>query len=371
MTNLRIMHLRATNFYGGPERQLHFHAREASNSGYSITIASFSEAGALPQLLETVARDGINTHLFDVKSAYDSSAVSGVRKYLVDRQIDIFCTHDYRCNVIGYLAARKTRSRWVPFSRGWTQDDLKVRLYQIADRFVLRRAGHLVAVSEAQKERLRKARIRENRITVVPNAIDIGAFEAVEPVDLRARFGFDSDTILCVCGGRFSREKGQMYLVHAAARALESNPELRFILFGDGPDKEKIRTAILKTDYPEKIICPGFEKNVVACLKGADILINPSLSEGLPNIVLEAMAVRLPVVATAVGGVPEIVSDGQTGFLVPSQDSEALARVIVETAADCNSRARVATAAYEFIAREYTFTGQFRKLANLYDLVVQ
>ncbi len=181
----------------------------------------------------------------------------------------------------------------------------------------------------------------------------------------------DSDTVLCICGGRFSREKGQMYLVHAAALALKSHPELRFVLFGDGPDMEKIRAAILKADYPEKIICPGFEKNLVACLKGADMLINPSLSEGLPNIVLEAMAVRLPVVATAVGGVPEIVSDGQTGFLVPSRDSEALARVIVETAVDGDSRARVTAAAYEFIAREYTFAGQFRKLTSLYDLVIQ
>jgi len=162
-----------------------------------------------------------------------------------------------------------------------------------------------------------------------------------------------------------------MYLVHAAARALESHPELRFILFGDGPDLEKIRAVILKTDYPEKIICPGFEKNLVACLKGADILVNPSLSEGLPNIILEAMAVRLPVVATAVGGVPEIVNDGQTGFLVPSQDSEALARIIVETAVDGDSRGRVAAAAYEFIASEYTFAGQFRKLTNLYDTAVQ
>ena len=91
----------------------------------------------------------------------------------------------------------------------------------------------------------------------------------------------------------------------------------------------------------------------------------------MSSIVLEAMAVRLPVVATAVGGVPEIISDGQTGFLVPSQDSEALASVIVETAADGDSRVRIATAAYEFIAREYTFTGQFRKLTNLYDSVVQ
>ncbi len=131
---------------------------------------------------------------------------------------------------------------------------------------------------------------------------------------------------MAISGGRFSEEKGQVYLVRAAFQALDDQPQLRFVLFGDGPDLEKLRQLITEHRAEDRIVCPGFENNLAAHLKGADLLVNPSLSEGLPNIVLGAMAVGVPVVATDVGGLPEIIESKVNGFLVPAKDVNSLAR---------------------------------------------
>ncbi|MBU0982879.1 MAG: glycosyltransferase [candidate division Zixibacteria bacterium] len=364
---MNILHLRASNFYGGPERQLHFHAREARDTDYTITVASFSEQGQEPEFLTAIKQDGINTHVFEVSSAYDRRAIATVREYLRTHNIAIICTHDYRTVVIGYLAARNTPTAWLAFSRGFTQDNLKVRLYHTIDKILIRRADHIVAVSGAQRERLKKLWISGKRISVVDNAIDPGSFAAVEPVDLRARYGFPQDSVVCISGGRFSREKGQAYLIEAAARALETNPHLRFVLFGDGPDLEAMRDEVKKYGCDKTILCPGFERNLIGCLKGADMLINPSLSEGLPNIVLEAMALGVVVVATAVGGVPELIEDGRSGYLVPPGNAAALAETLALAVEQLHRRNEITRTAGDHILSHYSFSDQYRKLTAIYE----
>ena len=107
-----------------------------------------------------------------------------------------------------------------------------------------------------------------------------------------------------------------MYLVRAAELAIESNRNLRFILFGEGPDWDNVKAYIETRSLSKFIICPGFEPELLSYLKSADALVNPSLSEGLPNIVLEALAAKVPVIVTNVGGHPEIVIDNFNGYLV-------------------------------------------------------
>ena len=117
---MKILHLRASNFYGGPERQLHLHAREALGTDCELVIASFNEFGEPPKFLETIAADGIATHSFDVQSAYDPRCVSSVRRYLREHSIDLLCTHEYRSATVGWMAALGTHVRWIAFSRGFT-----------------------------------------------------------------------------------------------------------------------------------------------------------------------------------------------------------------------------------------------------------
>lgn len=230
--------------------------------------------------------------------------------------------------------------------------------------FLLKFAERVVAVSYAQRDKLIKSGVAEKKIKVIENATDPALFETFKPVDLRKRFNIDPAQVIFISGGRFSTEKGQKVLIDAAAKVLQKNDRARFILFGDGPDFSAVKEKIRDLGLDEYIVCPGFEKNMVGCIKGADFLINPSLSEGLPNIVLEAMAVRTPVIATAVGGVPDLIEDGKTGFLVPPDDAGKLA-IAIENAI-CADRTCIANAAFTFIEKNYSFKRQFNLLKDFY-----
>jgi glycosyltransferase involved in cell wall biosynthesis len=364
---MNILHLRVSNFYGGPERQLHFHARFARTTEYHVTIGSFSEHGERPEFLDTIEADGLAVHLFPVTSAYDRQAVSLLKNYLKANRIDVLCTHEYRTHLIGMLSTRGTNTGWVAFSRGWTMDNLKVRLYHLLDKGIIRFADHIVAVSKAQKKRLERLLITGKQISVAYNSIMPEAFDPVAPVNLRDRYGFPPDSVVCISAGRFSREKGQRFFVAAAGDALKSNAKLRFVLFGDGPDYADLSASIAAAGLTDSIRCPGHEKNLIGCLKGADILVNPSLSEGLPNIVLEGMAVGVPVIATAVGGVPEMLTDRQNGLLVPAADSKALSAALQSLAADRDLQKQVTHAAARTIKETFSFQQQFADIAAVYD----
>jgi glycosyltransferase involved in cell wall biosynthesis len=367
---MKILHLRASNFYGGPERQLHIHAALAQKAGYEIIIASFSEDGKSPEFLQVIAGDGIKTHLFGVRNAYDMRAIALIKQYVIDFGIDIICTHDYRSHLIVYRAIKDTKAKWIAFSRGWTKDTLRVRVYSLLDKIFIRFADHIVAVSQAQKNKLTRLFVPSDMISVVHNAIELERLSSIEKVDIRKRFGFSEDNIIAISGGRFSFEKGQAVLVRAAELAIKKNNNLRFVLFGNGPDLDKIKALIKHKKLEEKVFCPGFEKNLLGCLKSVDMLINPSFSEGLPNIVLEAMALKVPVVATSVGGVPELIVDGESGLLVPAGNWKSMAEAIVKVSQNADLQRRIAEKGYDTISKSFTFNGQLQALEAVYKKVL-
>jgi len=363
---MKVLHLRASNFYGGPERQLHIHALKARGSEFDITVGSFTEQGKTPGFLQVIARDSVPVQAFEVKSAYDRKSVGLVKSYLKENDIDILCSHDYRTHIIGLLATRCIKTCWVAFSRGWTSENLKIKLYHTLDKFVIRFADRIVAVSREQKRKLEALLVPSSKIEVAYNSMDPGSFDRVEKADLKKRFGFPDDTFVCVLGGRFSVEKGQSYLIDAARLALKQNSNLRFVLFGDGPDLATIKAKIERLGIARYALCPGFEKNLLAYIKTAGMLINPSLSEGLPNIVLEAMAFKIPVIATAVGGVPELIEDGVSGFLVPPKNPVKLAERVLELAEDEALRDEFGQAGYNIIIEKFSFDRQSELLYAMY-----
>jgi len=366
MSKVNIVHLRASNFYGGPERQLHMHARLAQNSEYNVTVSSFTEGGDMPEFIKVIADDEIPTHTFAVKSAYDPQAIQTVKSYLKSNDIQILCTHDYRTQLIGLLSTWGTKTRWIAFSRGWTSENLKIKLYHILDKIVIRFASHVVAVSGEQKRKLTRLLVPGRKITVAHNAIDPESFGDIEKVDLRSRFDLPKDSIICLSGGRFSHEKGQTLLVAIAARALKANSSLYFIMFGEGPDLHKVKQMIGNLGIERNVICPGFEKNLLGCLKDADILMNPSFSEGLPNIVLEAMAFKVPVVATAVGGVPELITDEIDGYIVPAGNTRLFAEKLLSLSENSRTRDKFKKEGYQTVLKNFSFLGQTNKIFNVY-----
>jgi glycosyltransferase involved in cell wall biosynthesis len=334
-------------------------------SAFGVRVATFVAPGERPEWCEVLRADGIPVAALAVRSPYDARAVRALRDHLRRESVDVVCSHDYRTSVLVFLAIRGTRARWIAFSRGVTHENLKVRAFHATSTALLRAAHAVVAVSAGEAERLRRARVPAKKIAVVHNAVPLAAFDAIEARDLRAENGFGADDVICVSVGRFSPEKGQDLLVSAAADALVRVPTLRFLVYGDGPDLARVRSRAAALGLESRVRFPGHVLDAVARIKGADLLVHPSLSEGLPNAILEAMAVGTPVVATAVGGVPELIEDGVTGVAVPAE-APALANAIVWAAAHAAHRTQMAAVARSLVRRDFTFENQAAALRRLY-----
>lgn len=366
---MTILHLRASNFYGGPERQLFHHAQVMASGPHRVIIGSFSEHGQRPELLNVSEVAEIDNVMIDVSSAYDLSAVGKIKKTLLNENIDLLCTHDYRSHLLGHAACRKSNTKHICFVRGATKDDLKVRLYQWLDKLTLRWADQIVTVSDQQRRAMIASGYPEARITVVHNAVSLQELREIETIDLRTVFNLPPDAVVAMAAGRFSREKGQRLLVEAADRCIRQDRRLHFVLFGDGPDMEPVKRQVARSESSAHIFLPGFDARVISYLKSADILINPSYSEGLPNVVLEAMAVGTPVVATSVGGVPELIVNQRSGLLVAAGDTTALSDAILLLAEEPPMRKRLAESGLRVVEERFTFEQQANKLAKVYEEV--
>jgi glycosyltransferase involved in cell wall biosynthesis len=245
----------------------------------------------------------------------------------------------------------------------WYDTDRMVRLYGALDRFVLRRYARVVAVSDEVKRRLLKAGVREERIRIVRNGIDLRQFEGAEAT-LRAEFG---DAVVVGLVGRLAWEKGVDVFLRAAAKVLVEFPEVRFVVAGDGPDREKLDGLIEELGIGARVAMLGRREDMAGVYASLDVMVSASRQEGLPMAILEGMASGRAMVATAVGEVPKLVVDGKTGVLVQAEDVEALAAGIAGLLRDKERRARLGAAARERVRAEYSAERMAGEYLRVYE----
>jgi len=360
------MHLRATNFYGGPERQILKHAELVNPVYFEVILSSFSESGRTNELLDYARARNLHTFEIPVRNAYDPSAIPKLKIFLRTNHINILCTHGYRSNLIGYLATRFTGIPIVAFSRGWTKENLKITLFQYLDRVILRLVDRVVAVSKAKEKELLQLGIPSHKVRVIHNSIALEDFDNLKPVVLRQELGLDREAKIIASAGRLSPEKGQEFFLRAAALVLKDEPESYFVIFGDGQERDNLEILAEELNIKERVFFAGFRKDFASYLKEIGIFVNPSLSEGLPNVVLEAFALAKPVVATDVGGTPELVYNQKTGILVPPKNSKELAEGILFCLRNPAKAKELGLAAQELVKERFNFQKQTEELEGLY-----
>jgi len=256
-------------------------------------------------------------------------------------------------------------------SRGWTSESMKVRLYEILDRTHLRWLDGVVAVSEGQAKKVRRAGVPEEKLAVIRNAARPGSFG--KPTGsgravLHSCFLSPGERIV-VSAGRLSPEKGFHVLIEAARQVCEADPGVRFVIFGEGTQRPDLERRIAAGGLEERFALPGFRDDLDDILPNADLFVLPSFTEGLPNVILEASAAGVAVVATAVGGTPEVVGAGETGLLVSPGDARGLAAAMQQVLCDATLRRKLGLAGREFVRQNFTFEAQAREYVKLLERV--
>lgn len=236
----------------------------------------------------------------------------------------ILQTHGYKENMFGLLLKTMTGCPWVAFLHGTTDENLKVRMYHRLDRQVVRFADRIVSVSKELARRTVPPRYYR-KVRIVPNAVEKRAYD-INPFIVagwKRRLNLSARPVL-VCVGRLSPEKGHKVLLEAARALAVSGQEFQLLIIGDGPERSALERLRDRLELKDRVMFLGQRKDMDMVYAASDILVLPSFKEGMPNVILEAMANGVAIVATRVGGVPEMVRDGKEALLVPPGDAHAL-----------------------------------------------
>jgi len=362
---LRILHLRNSHLVGGPERLLLDQATRAA-PGFEPTCASFVTRGEKSEFLAAARAAGLPGVAVEQAGSYDPRVPGRVRRHLREQDYDVVVGHDYKANLVLALARRGLRARHCAVVHGWTGETARVRLFEVLERRALRRADAVVVVSRAAADRLAAAGVPRARLHLVPNGIDaarVAREAAAGRARLRKEWGYTTDDVVVATMGRLSPEKNQALLVEAFADLPRS---ARLLVVGDGPARRAVEEAVLRTGTTGRVRLAGWRADPAACLGAADVLVLPSLTEGLPLALLEAMAAGLPVVATRVGGVPDLLADGAQGVLVPPGDAAALRAALEPLVADPERRAELGRRGRARVQEAYDVERQVRALEVVY-----
>jgi glycosyltransferase involved in cell wall biosynthesis len=271
---------------------------------------------------------GVEVDIISERFRFDPRAIQELRRIVARRAPDIVQTHMVKSHFLTKLSGLGRKYPWVAYHHGYTATDLKMRGYNQLNRWSLPSAARVITVCGPFVEDLSQAGVRRDHIVVCHNSV---AAPQVVSEDskrmLRERLGIVNGERVVLTVGRLSREKGHRDLVNALSLLRELNSELKFklVIVGNGPEREHLERAAREKGLDANVLFVGHVEDVAPYYAIADALALPSHSEGSPNVLLEAMAAGLPVIATAVGGVPEIAIKEESALLVPAHNPQLFA----------------------------------------------
>ena len=290
---------------------------------------------------------------------------------LKNGRFDLVHTHGYFADIIGIIAAKTLHLSSISTCHGFISNNFHYKLYNIMDRAVLRLSDKIIAVSDPIKKQLVKSGINGERIFVAQNAVDSifnGALLRRYREETRHCLHIQDEDVVVGYVGRLSAEKGLKYLIKALP-FLKSTSNIRLLIIGDGPERGELEELATKEGIQSKVIFGGFQPDVERWIPSMDIFVLPSLTEGTPMALLEAMSFGVPVIATKVGGVPSVISDGRNGILVASADPIGLAEKIHILVENPILRKSIAVSSMDTIQKSFNLNDWCRKIESQYVLL--
>jgi glycosyltransferase involved in cell wall biosynthesis len=236
-------------------------------------------------------------------------------------RFNIIHTNGYFADILGIPIAKILRIPHIATCHGYIDNDSALKMYNKVDMMMLRFSERIITVAESIKKKLIEQGVNEKLVRTITNSVlipDLTRSEMLERrTEARVHFKIDNDEIALGYVGRLSEEKGLEFAISAVGKLVELGRRIKLILIGDGPQRLRLENIAKNENVKDRVIFAGFQSNVNDLLPGLDIFILPSLTEGTPMALLEAMSYGIPTVASAVGGVPKVIDNRKSGMLVP------------------------------------------------------
>jgi len=367
---MNVLHIiDSGGLYGAENVVLNLMCRQ-KETGLKTTLGSIGREKDGEKAIEVKAVEvGLPVKIFRMRNGPNIIGAIRINKYAQNNNFDIIHCHGYKANILsGLLPFKYGKIPYVFTLHGWTSISKfnKMWLYELFDAVMAKRANRVVVVSRAMQENYRLKLLRINPVVIYNGIKDNFEYNNYK-VDYCLLNGLNDNDLKLVCIGRLSDEKGFIFLlkaVHQIKTKWKKNVQLS--VFGEGPEKYNLMRLANKWGISDNVKFPGYIDNAYKLLKNFDIFVMSSLTEGMPITLLEAMRAGMPIVATAVGGIPEALEGGNCGVLVPPGSEIDLAKCIIELYENITLRDKLSKNAKKQFMQEFTVQKMEEKYRSVY-----
>ena len=369
MKPIQVLDLRDSGWVDGPGRTVLDTASHIDRERCEIVVTGFiDEHDSGNEYVEEARRRNLRVEVIREKGAFDLTLIRQVSDIVRKNSIDLIHTHDFRSNVLGLYCAKRLGLPVVTTCHGWIANDIKGKLYTATDRFLLRFFNHVIVVSNIMKDHLVARGLPEPVISVVQNALVVDNFEpSAEDQAFRKELGLSPSTRMITNIGRLSPEKGQRQFILAARELIKDFKDVHFVLVGTGEDEGFLRDIVRLNDLSDHVSFVGYRKDMTSIYSSTDLVVQSSWTEGMPNVILEALLMETPVVATDVGGTSEVLDDGNYGLLIDPQSPHHLEEAIGGFLRAAGSHREMAKRGRQSVIARFNHDHRVAKLTRIYE----
>lgn len=366
-----VLHLIDSGGFYGAERVLLELLIELRHSAYRGILGCLIEPHAAePEIARRARVEGVTVHLFPTRRGLDRNSASGIRDYVEAHGIALIHCHGYKPNILCSLFLDR-RIPLVSTAHGWAKGSgLKVSLYNWLDRLALKKMDGIAGVSEALIQQLRGAGVTARLIWRIPNGIRVSAEgHTGQTARQDAVTGNADHHVVLGAVGRLVPVKGFGYLLTAMKEVVSQHPRCRLIIAGDGPLKQELEALRDRLGLGQDVHFIGFREDMEEFFRRIDVFLMPSLSEGLPIALLEAMARGKACIASEVGGIPEILSSPDLGVLVPPAQPNVMAKAILSMIRNEGGRALMGEKSRRVVLQRFSVERMAAKYLEFYEQI--
>jgi glycosyltransferase involved in cell wall biosynthesis len=364
---VRVLQLTSSLGFYGAEQMIMTLMTALNRESFDVRLATLEKKRASSTAIVSAARAaGIDAVTLPCRGWLDWDAIQALKSLVEEEKIEILHCHEPKSRLYGAVVSRMTGIPMVATHHLWTGQNLRTRLVESIDAAVLHGCDKVIGVSSSVAESMRRVLVSSRRIEVIPNGIDLRSFEdELQNDEARASLGIPPGVPVIGAVGRLDIQKAHERLIEAARKITDAGQDAVYVIFGEGVERPRLESLVRELGLTGRVLLPGYRKDIRPYLAMMDVFVMPSRREGTPMALLEAMAMKKPVVATAVGGVPDVLRDGIDGIMLP-ENGDGLGDALLKLLRDPACASQMARSGRRRVETEFSSSRMAGRYEDLY-----
>jgi len=369
---MKVLHLIDSAGLYGAEMVLLTLASSQIESGVSVVVGSIGVRNLEEKAVVVACQaKSIPVKQFELPGRFSIPGIRQLTRYIKEHGVDIVHSHGYKADILlGFLPVSCRGAPMVATVHGYTGGSLKMRAYEIIDVAARRFMQSVIYVSHTMPENKKVHAWPNPNTDVIVNGIPVESEQTLSIEMTEELIQFKGDSFLLLSIGRLSTEKNYLLLLGALRKLVQRGLDVKLVLVGAGGESHSLMKAVEDKNLEQQVLFTGYRKDAVGFMAVADAYVITSLTEGLPITLLEAMRAKLPVVSSAVGGIPRVIKHDEQGLLFESENADELIKCIEIYIGNNQKRTDLAERAYKRLCANFSDTKMCKSYGEVYEKAV-